>query len=938
MPRREFFFPRIEFVGIRDSAFAWVAATEHAMIPLYYRQILRDWFVGSRRPLNQRLRSLRLEVLENRTLPTIVVPQQFAAVENTAITIGQSQLVAGDSDNGEPLAASNPTTPANATLVNNNNGTFTFTPNNGYTGSTTFNYTVGAATPQTEVTAADGAAIDQFGESLSVSGDTAVIGANNTVNGHAEQGAAYVFVLSGGAWSQQAELTAADGTADDNFGTSVSVNGDTAVIGADNTVNGHVDQGVAYVFVRSGSTWSRQAELTAADGTADDYFGTSVSVDGDTAVIGAGNTVNGQAGQGAAYVLVRSGSTWTQQAEITAFDGAADDFFGNRVSVSGDTAVIGADSKTVNGHAFEGAAYVFVRSGSSWSQQGEFTAADGAADDYFGLSVSVSGDTAIIGAEGNTVNGHAEQGAAYVFVRSGSTWSLQAELTAADGTADDYFGTSVSVSGDTAVIGAYAKTFNGHAHQGAAYVFVQSGSTWSLQAELTAADGTLDDFFGNSVSVSGDIAFIGADEKTVNGNAFQQGAAYLQQIGTATATATVDVNPPIVVAPATLPIGAAGSPYVSPTFTASGGSGSGYSLSESGPLPSGLTFNTTTAQFVGTPTQTGTFPGIVVTATDALGESGSQTYSLTVNPALAFSAIGPQTVGDGNALSFTVATQGGNGSPAIFSLGTAVPAGASINSQTGLFTWTPSEAIGIAPGVYTVTVRAAQTNAPAATATFTITVGPSSTNQGSGMAARQTMALGLTQSAEYYTDFITAVYQKYLGRAPDASGLAYWLNLMQNQGFSDEHLEAGFIGSTEYINDHGGAGAGWITGMYVDLLGRTPSQTEVQYWLNQLAAGESTTDIAYGFAASQERESERVEADYQQYLGRSASATEVSYWVNSFLNGGSNEQVIAGFLSSQEYYQAQGDNIVDWLFADYRATLNREPDNSGYQYWLTILE
>jgi len=141
------------------------------------------------------------------------------------------------------------------------------------------------------------------------------------------------------------------------------------------------------------------------------------------------------------------------------------------------------------------------------------------------------------------------------------------------------------------------------------------------------------------------------------------------------------------------------------------------------------------------------------------------------------------------------------------------------------------------------------------TTSFTVTVGPSSTLQGSGMAARTAVAVGLTQSAEYYTNFITAAYQKYLGRAPDAAGLASWLNLMQNQGLSNERLEAGFIGSTEYIKNHGGAGAGWLNAMYVNLLGRTPSALEVQTWLNQLAAGMSTADIAYGFAASPERES-----------------------------------------------------------------------------------
>jgi hypothetical protein len=257
-----------------------------------------------------------------------------------------------------------------------------------------------------------------------------------------------------------------------------------------------------------------------------------------------------------------------------------------------------------------------------------------------------------------------------------------------------------------------------------------------------------------------------------------------------------------------------------------------------------------------------------------------------------------------------------------------------------MLTLAPSEWSGTAPGVYTITVDVAEANNPAlvGTTTFAITVGPSSTDQGSGMAARSAAALGLTQSAEYYSNIIVAAYNKFLGRTPEPSGLAYWLNLMQNQGLSDEHLESGFIGSVEYINNHGGAGAGWVKGMYLNLLGRAPAQSEVQYWLNQLAAGMLTTDIAYGFAASRERESQRVNADYDQYLGRGASQAEVDYWVNVFLNGGSNEKVIAGFVSSQEYFQVHGNNVVDWIFEAYRVTLNRQPDAAGYQFWLSRLD
>ena len=180
-------------------------------------------------------------------------------------------------------------------------------------------------------------------------------------------------------------------------------------------------------------------------------------------------------------VFVRSNGVWSQQQELSASDGLANDYFGYSVSVSGDTAVVGAYHK--NGYL--GAAYVFVRSEGVRSPQQELTAPDGAAGDYFGDSVSVSRDTAVIGAFGK----NRSQGAAYVFVRSGGVWGEQQELTAFDGLANDYFGYSVSVSGDTAVIGAYWNVY-----RGAAYVFVRGSGLWNQQQKLTASDGA---FLGN---------------------------------------------------------------------------------------------------------------------------------------------------------------------------------------------------------------------------------------------------------------------------------------------------------------------------------------------------------------------------------------------------------------------------------------------------------
>ena len=221
--------------------------------------------------------------------------------------------------------------------------------------------------------------------------------------------------------------------------------------------------------------------------------------------------------ESAEYPLVID-PVWTQQQELTASDGAASDWFGNSVSVSGDTAVIGAYRK--NGS--QGAAYVFVRSNGVWSQQQELTASDGAASDQFGISVSVSGDTAAIGASTKTINSNAQQGAAYVFVRSGGVWGQQQKLTASDGAASDQFGISVSVSGDTAAIGASTKIINSNAQQGAAYVFARIGGVWSQQPELTASNGGANDYLGASVAVSGETTVIGAYGK----NSYQ-GAAYV---------------------------------------------------------------------------------------------------------------------------------------------------------------------------------------------------------------------------------------------------------------------------------------------------------------------------------------------------------------------------------------------------------------------------
>jgi len=367
-------------------------------------------------------------------------------------------------------------------------------------------------TQEAQKAASDGAGADHLGSSVAISGDTAVVGASaDDVGANADQGSAYVFVRSGTGWTEQAHLFATtDGAAGDNFGVSVAVYRDTVIVGADKHDHGGTDQGSAYVFTRSGTTWTQQTELNSSDGAAGDAFGHSVGIDGNTAIIGAHqHTVGGNANQGSAYVFSRSGVTWSQQAQLTASDGASDDHFGTSVAMSGTTAIVGANLDDAPS-ADQGSAYVFVSSGSVWTEQAHLTASDGAATDHFGTSVAISGDTAIVGADADDVGVNGDQGSAYVFTRSGSVWSEQAHLTASDGSAADNFGVSVGISGDTAVVGSYLDGVGANAAQGSAYVFTRTTGTWTQQSHLTATGGAASDDFGNSVAISGDKIVVGA--------------------------------------------------------------------------------------------------------------------------------------------------------------------------------------------------------------------------------------------------------------------------------------------------------------------------------------------------------------------------------------------------------------------------------------------
>ncbi len=356
--------------------------------------------------------------------------------------------------------------------------------------------------------ASDGEGGDEFGGAVSLNGGTALVGA---CWDDSARGAAYVFARDATTWSQQDKLTASDGVPWDGFGWAVSLSGDTALVSAIREADDDLDS--AYVFVRVGNGWSELQKLTASDGEPNDSFGNSVSLSGETALIGTPYDDDNDLPQsGSAYVFVRDATSWSEQSKLTASDGAESDEFGVAVSLNDETALIGARSDDDDDYNNSGSAYVFVREATSWSEQSKLTAGDGRANDGFGIAVSLGGETALVGAEWDDDNGP-DSGSAYVFVREATSWSEQEKLSAPDGWEEDHFGQAVSLSGEMALVGAYLDDLGWtRQDRGSAYVFKRDGTSWSPHGKLTASDGAQQDRFGIAVSLSGHTALVGADQ------------------------------------------------------------------------------------------------------------------------------------------------------------------------------------------------------------------------------------------------------------------------------------------------------------------------------------------------------------------------------------------------------------------------------------------
>ena len=356
----------------------------------------------------------------------------------------------------------------------------------------------------------NGMPFDSYGGAVSVSGNWAMVGAESNSDLANSAGAVFVFQNIDGMWTEVDEINASDPGNFELFGVSVSMSGDTAMIGA---WGDDGNKGAVYVFERTGSQWTEVDKLVASDATAGDQFGNAISLHGNRLIVGSPRDDDNAFNSGTAYVFEYNGNNWIETGKLTPDGSVFEEFFGSSVSLDGDRVLIGAYNSTyISSTARSGSAYVFEHNGVSWGQVGKFYASDGAANDLFGFSVSIAGDHALVGAHGDDIN----TGAVYAYSFDGVSWGDEVKLNSADAEIEDAFGLSIDLNGDRALIGAYRADNSGGADSGAGYVFEYDGQDWNEMTKLFNNSGVNNDFLGRAVAQTNSWLFIGASG--ANGN------------------------------------------------------------------------------------------------------------------------------------------------------------------------------------------------------------------------------------------------------------------------------------------------------------------------------------------------------------------------------------------------------------------------------------
>ncbi|HHZ65199.1 MAG TPA: hypothetical protein EYN51_06845, partial [Flavobacteriales bacterium] len=421
----------------------------------------------------------------------------------------------------------------NTYIVNNNTATHTLTNTAGCDSVVTLDLTISAPDDFDEITkllASDGAVDDKFGLSVSISGNRAIVGSSLDDSIGSNSGAAYIYELNNGSWMQTQILIASDAAAGDEFGYAVSISGDRVIAGSYKDDNG---SGSAYIYELIGSTWV-ESKITPSDGAAGDEFGYTVSISGNRAIVGSLRDDDNGNESGSAYIFELIGSFWVQSQKITPSDGAPDDYFGNAVSIDGNAAVIGSKFDDKNNNVLSsGSAYVFEHNGTNWAETQKITASDEYEYFTFGYSVDISNNYIIVGSP-NSADGWnggfftiINAGSSYIFEKIGTTWTEVNKIKASDLDQYDNFGWSVSISGNKAIVGSHLDDYNGN-NSGSAYIFELDGTSWTQLQKINSSDGDNYDVFGISVSISGNNIIAGAYGNDDNGS--ESGSAYIFEL------------------------------------------------------------------------------------------------------------------------------------------------------------------------------------------------------------------------------------------------------------------------------------------------------------------------------------------------------------------------------------------------------------------------